>query len=173
MAFSCFFTDSRMKMKVRWWNDKQTGALYVTQQSCNQIPPVKRSEGGDKKLREEMKILHGNTPSHYLRVLFLSSISLPFFLGCGTDRVDIEFQSSRGIYIDDSKTDPDKLNRELEYDLKEAERQRLQKQRAAEAEAKAKAEAKRKAEAQQENLKSEAEKETDETTAAESYPSQP
>ncbi|TVM04009.1 MAG: hypothetical protein CV087_02115 [Candidatus Brocadia sp. WS118] len=87
----------------------------------------------------------------YMLSLFLGSISLLFLFGCGSDRVNIEFQSSREIYIDDAKTDPDKLNRELEYDLKEAEKQRLQKQRAAEAAAKekAKAEAERKGEPQQ------------------------
>ena len=107
----------------------------------------------------------GSLPIHrYMRSLFLSSISLLFLFGCGTDRVDIEFQSSRDIYIDDTKTDPDRLNRELERDLREAEKQRLQKQRAAEAEAKekekAKVEAERKAEANQ------GEQELEETTQA-------
>lgn len=109
----------------------------------------------------------------YLRPLFLSGIPLLFLIGCGTDRVNIEFQSSREIYIDDTKTDPDKLNRELEYDLREAERQRLQKQRAAEAEAKENAEAKRKAAALQGDQESAPEKETNGTTEAEPYLLQP
>ena len=94
----------------------------------------------------------GALPIHrYMLSFFFSSISLLFVFGCGSDRVNIEFQSSREIYTDDEKTDPDKLNRELEYDIKEAEKQRLQKQRAAEAKAKekAKAEAERNAELQQ------------------------
>ena len=76
----------------------------------------------------------------------LLSIILPLFLfSCGSDRVNLEFKTSKQIYVDDSKTDPDKLNRELEYDLREAEKQRVQKQRAAEAAAKSKAEAEQKA----------------------------
>ncbi|MEP9412654.1 MAG: hypothetical protein HRF42_14925 [Candidatus Brocadia sp.] len=63
---------------------------------------------------------------------------------CGSDRVNIEFKTSRQIYVDDTKTDPDKLNKELEYDVREAEKKRLQKQREAEA-ARAKAEAEQKA----------------------------
>ena len=109
----------------------------------------------------------------YLRSLFLSGIPLLFLIGCGTDRVNIEFQSSREIYIDDTKTDPDKLNRELEYDLREAEKQRLQKQRAAEAEAKENAEAKRKTAALQGDQESAPEKETNRATEAESNLLQP
>ncbi|MFN3531745.1 MAG: hypothetical protein ACK41Q_04410 [Candidatus Brocadia sp.] len=81
--------------------------------------------------------------SGYL-LLLLSGIPLLLF-GCGSDRVNIEFKTSRQIYVDDTKTDPDKLNKELEYDIREAEKKRLQKQREAEAAAKAKAEAERKA----------------------------
>lgn len=70
--------------------------------------------------------------------------------------------------MDDAKTDPDKLNRELEYDLREVEKQRLQKKHAAEA--KAKAEAERKAELQQGAQKPE---ETTQATGAEPPVSQP
>jgi hypothetical protein len=79
----------------------------------------------------------------YLRYVVLSSIPLLLF-SCGSDRVNIEFKTSRQIYVDDTKTDPDKLNKELEYDVREAEKKRLQKQREAEA-ARAKAEAEQKA----------------------------
>ena len=65
-------------------------------------------------------------------------------LSCGSDRVNVEFKTSRQIYVDDSKTDPDKLNKELEYDLREAEKKRRQKQREAETAAKAKTEQKAK-----------------------------
>lgn len=81
----------------------------------------------------------------YMLYPLLSSILLLFLFGCGSDRVNLEFKTSKQIYIDDSKTDPDKLNRELEYDVREAEKQRVQKQRAAEAAAKSKAEAEQKA----------------------------
>lgn len=80
----------------------------------------------------------------YLLYILLSSIPL-LLLSCGSDRVNIEFRTSRQIYVDDTKTDPDKLNKELEYEIREAEKKRLQKQRAAEEAAKAKAEAERKA----------------------------
>lgn len=65
-------------------------------------------------------------------------------IGCGSDRVNIEFKTPPQLYSDDSKTDPDKLNRELEYDLREAEKKRRQKEREAEA-AKAKTDAEQKA----------------------------
>lgn len=104
----------------------------------------------------------------YMLSLFLSSSSLLFLFGCGSDRVNIEFQSSREINMDDAKTDPDKLNRELEYDLREVEKQRLQKKHAAEA--KAKAEAERKAELQQGAQKPE---ETTQATGAEPSVSPP
>ena len=63
-------------------------------------------------------------------------------LSCGSDRVNIEFKTPRQIYVDDSKTDPDKLNKELEYDIREAEKKRREKQRETEAAVKAKAEQK-------------------------------
>lgn len=81
--------------------------------------------------------------------IFLSSILPLFLFGCGTDRVSVEFKTSKQIYVDDSKTDPEELNRELEYDLREAEKKRLRKQREAEAAAKAKAEEERKTKADQ------------------------
>ena len=81
----------------------------------------------------------------YMLYPLLSSILPLFLFSCGSDRVNLEFKTSKQIYVDDSKTDPDKLNRELEYDLREAEKQRVQKQRAAEAAAKSKAEAEQKA----------------------------
>jgi sensor histidine kinase YesM len=84
----------------------------------------------------------------YWRILQIVSIVTIFpmlLLSCGSDRVNIEFKTPRQIYVDDSKTDPDKLNKELEYDLREAEKKRRQKQREAEAAAKAKTEAEQKA----------------------------
>ncbi len=81
-------------------------------------------------------------------------------LSCGSDRVNIEFKTSRQIYVDDSKTDPDKLNKELEYDLREAEKKRRQKQREAEAASKAKTEAEQKAKAAQSTQEQTAEEET-------------
>ena len=146
LTFEFLSTGSYMKIKEHCWYGKQTDTFSITQRNRNQIPPIKGDEGWCKKPCEETKILRGNTLYHYLRSLFLSGILLLLLLiGCGSDRVNIEFQSSRDIYIDDTKTDPDKLNRELDYDLKETEKRRLEKQRAVEAEAKAKAEAKRKA----------------------------
>ncbi len=53
--------------------------------------------------------------------------------GCGDERVYIKFKTSEQFFIDDSKTDADKLNRELEYDIRQAEKK-------AEAEAEAEAE---------------------------------
>ncbi|GAN33574.1 MAG: hypothetical protein DYG83_09420 [Candidatus Brocadia sp. AMX2] len=84
--------------------------------------------------------IHG----HILYILLSSLFPLLLF-SCGSERVNIEFRTSRQIYVDDTKTDPDKLNKELEYDIREAEKKRLQKQRSAEEAAKAKAEAERKA----------------------------
>ncbi len=75
---------------------------------------------------------------HILQILTIVTIFPMLLLSCGSDRVNIEFKTPRQIYVDDSKTDPDKLNKELEYDLREAEKKRLQKQREAEAEQKAK-----------------------------------
>ena len=75
---------------------------------------------------------------HILQILSIVTIFPMLLLSCGSDRVNIEFKTPRQIYVDDSKTDPDKLNKELEYDLREAEKKRLQKQREAEAEQKAK-----------------------------------
>ena len=75
---------------------------------------------------------------HILQTLSIVTIFPMLLLSCGSDRVNIEFKTPRQIYVDDSKTDPDKLNKELEYDLREAEKKRLQKQREAEAEQKAK-----------------------------------
>ena len=75
---------------------------------------------------------------HILQILSIVTIFPMLLLSCGSDRVSIEFKTPRQIYVDDSKTDPDKLNKELEYDLREAEKKRLQKQREAEAEQKAK-----------------------------------
>ncbi len=86
---------------------------------------------------------------HILQTLSIVTIFPMLFLSCGSDRVNVEFKTSRQIYVDDSKTDPDKLNKELEYDLREAEKKRRQKQREAEAAAKAKEEAERKTEPEQ------------------------
>ena len=74
---------------------------------------------------------------HILKILPISILSLSV-LSCGGNRVNIEFKTPREIYIDDSKTDPDKLNKELEYDLRESEKTRRQKEREAEAERKGK-----------------------------------
>src|SRR3972149_2870853 len=81
---------------------------------------------------------------HILQILSIVTIFPMFLLSCGSDRVNVEFKTSRQIYVDDSKTDPDKLNKELEYDLREAEKKRRQKQREAETAAKAKTEQKAK-----------------------------
>ena len=75
---------------------------------------------------------------HILQTLSIVTIFPMLLLSCGSDRVSIEFKTPRQIYVDDSKTDPDKLNKELEYDLREAEKKRIQKQREAETEQKAK-----------------------------------
>ena len=81
---------------------------------------------------------------HILQILSIVTIFPMLLLSCGSDRVNVEFKTSRQIYVDDSKTDPDKLNKELEYDLREAEKKRRQKQREAETAAKAKSEQKAK-----------------------------
>ena len=75
---------------------------------------------------------------HILQTLSIVTVFPMLLLSCGSDRVNIEFKTPRQIYVDDSKTDPDKLNKELEYDLREAEKKRRQKQRETEAEQKAK-----------------------------------
>ena len=85
---------------------------------------------------------------HILQTLSIVTVFPMLLLSCGSDRVNIEFKTPRQIYVDDSKTDPDKLNKELEYDLREAEKKRRQKQREAEAAAKAKEEAERKVQEQ-------------------------
>jgi len=81
---------------------------------------------------------------HILQILSIVTVFPMLLLSCGSDRVNVEFKTSRQIYVDDSKTDPDKLNKELEYDLREAEKKRRQKQREAETAAKAKTEQKAK-----------------------------
>src|SRR3989304_5717063 len=96
---------------------------------------------------------------HILKILPISILSLSV-LSCGGNRVNIEFKTPREIYVDDSKTDPDKLNKELEYDLRESEKRRRQKQREAEAAAKAKEEAERKTEPEQKGQEQTAEDET-------------
>ncbi|HLG29348.1 MAG TPA: hypothetical protein VI387_03985, partial [Candidatus Brocadiales bacterium] len=64
---------------------------------------------------------------HILQTLSIVTVFPMLLLSCGSDRVNIEFKTPRQIYVDDSKTDPDKLNKELEYDLREAEKKRRQK----------------------------------------------
>ena len=81
---------------------------------------------------------------HILQILSIVTIFPMLLLSCGSDRVNIEFKTPRQIYVDDSKTDPDKLNKELEYDIREAEKKRREKQREAEAAAKTKTEQKAK-----------------------------
>ncbi|UJS16529.1 MAG: hypothetical protein L3J17_11470 [Candidatus Jettenia sp.] len=88
-----------------------------------------------------------HTHGRILQALLTGGIFLFFLVGCGSDRVNIEFKTSPDIYVDDSKTDPDKLNKELEYDLREAEKKRRQKER--EAADKAKEEAEKKAKMEQ------------------------
>jgi len=79
---------------------------------------------------------------HILQIVSIVTIFPMLLLSCGSDRVNIEFKTPRQIYVDDSKTDPDKLNKELEYDIREAEKKRREKQRETEAAVKAKAEQK-------------------------------
>ncbi len=81
---------------------------------------------------------------HILQILSIVTVFPMLLLSCGSDRVNIEFKTPRQIYVDDSKTDPDKLNKELEYDIREAEKKRREKQREAEAAAKTKTEQKAK-----------------------------
>ena len=81
---------------------------------------------------------------HILKILSISILPLSL-LSCGSDRVNIEFKTSPKFYVDDAKTDTDKLNKELEYDIREAEKKRRQIKREAEAATKAKAAAERKA----------------------------
>ena len=100
---------------------------------------------------------------HILQILSIVTILPMLLLSCGSDRVNIEFKTSRQIYVDDSKTDPDKLNKELEYDLREAEKKRRQKQREEEAAAKAKAESERKVKESQQVQKQTSEEEITET----------
>ena len=85
-----------------------------------------------------------NSYWHILQILSIVTIFPMLLLSCGSDRVNVEFKTSRQIYLDDAKTDPDKLNKELEYDLREAEKKRRQKQREAETATKAKSEQKAK-----------------------------
>ena len=85
------------------------------------------------------------THSYVPKTLVTMSALTWLLIGCGSDRVNIEFKTPPQLYSDDSKTDPDKLNRELEYDLREAEKKRRQKEREAEAVAKTKAETEQKA----------------------------
>ena len=100
---------------------------------------------------------------HILQILSIVTILPMLLLSCGSDRVNIEFKTSRQIYVDDSKTDPDKLNKELEYDLRESEKKRRQKQREEEAAAKAKAESERKVKESQQVQKQTSEEEITET----------
>jgi len=57
---------------------------------------------------------------HILQIVSIVTIFPMLLLSCGSDRVNIEFKTPRQIYVDDSKTDPDKLNKELEYDIEAA-----------------------------------------------------
>src|SRR3990172_5232749 len=103
-----------------------------------------------------------------LLILMTVCSMLPLtILSCGGNRVNVEFKTSRQIYVDDSKTDPDQLNRELEYDLREAEKKRRLKQREAEADAKAKEEAEQKTEPKQKAQEQTAEDETAQSQEAE------
>ena len=97
---------------------------------------------------------------HILQILSIVTIFPILLLSCGSDRVNIEFKTPRQIYVDDSKTDPDKLNKELEYDIREAEKKRREKQREAEAAAKAGTEAEQKAKSGQRIQEQPAEEET-------------
>ena len=81
---------------------------------------------------------------HILQIVSIVTVFPMLLLSCGSDRVNIEFKTPRQIYVDDSKTDPDKLNKELEYDIREAEKKRREKQRETEAAVKAKTEQKAK-----------------------------
>ncbi|MCF6148945.1 MAG: hypothetical protein E3K37_09820 [Candidatus Kuenenia sp.] len=75
--------------------------------------------------------------NYILQLLPILTVLL-FFSGCGGERVNIKFKTSEQFFIDDSQTDTDKLNRELEYDIQQAEKKRiekLQKEEAAKTEA--------------------------------------
>src|SRR3989304_7849568 len=97
---------------------------------------------------------------HILQIVSIVTILPMSLLSCGSDRVNIEFKTPRQIYVDDSKTDPDRLNKELEYDLREAEKKRRQKQRETEAAAKAKEDTERKTAPEQKGQEQTAEDET-------------
>ncbi|OHB73923.1 MAG: hypothetical protein A2W17_05395 [Planctomycetes bacterium RBG_16_41_13] len=88
--------------------------------------------------------------NYLLQTISILAISF-IFTGCGGERVHIKFKTSEQFFIDDSKTDADKLNRELEYDIRQAEKKRKEKQQKEEA---AKAEA-AEAEAEAERLPAE------------------
>ena len=88
---------------------------------------------------------HGFIP----QILFSGSIISCLLLGCGSDRVNLGFGTPRDIYVDDTKTDPDKLNRQLEYEIRETEKKRRQREREV-SEAKARAEAEKKSRKTQE-----------------------
>ena len=107
---------------------------------------------------------------HILQTLSIVTVFPMLLLSCGSDRVNIEFKTSRQIYVDDSKTDPDKLNKELEYDLREAEKKRRQKQRETETAAKAKTEAEQKAKEGQKVQEQTSEEETTPSEETEQSP---
>ena len=51
------------------------------------------------------------THSYVPKTLVTMSALTWLLIGCGSDRVNIEFKTPQQLYSDDSKTDPDKLNR--------------------------------------------------------------
>ncbi len=102
-----------------------------------------------------------------IQILIVSSVISSSILSCGSDRINIEFKTSREIYIDDSKTDPDKLNKELEYDIREAEKNRRQKEHEAEAASKAKAETEKKSKSEQKTQEQTAKEETTQSKTSE------
>src|SRR3989337_1168218 len=108
-----------------------------------------------------------NSYWHILQILSIVTIFPMLLLSCGSDRVNIEFKTSRQIYVDDSKTDPDRLNKELEYDLREAEKKSRQTQRETEAAAKAKEDTERKTAPEQKVQEQTAEDETEQSQEAE------
>ncbi|MBM4054438.1 MAG: hypothetical protein FJ264_07175 [Planctomycetes bacterium] len=65
--------------------------------------------------------------NYIVQILPILAVLL-FLPGCGGDRVNIKFKTSEQFFIDDSQTDTDKLNRELEYDIQQAERKRMEKE---------------------------------------------
>lgn len=105
------------------------------------------------------------------QMILSGSVISCLLFGCGSDRVNLEFRTPGDIYVDDAKTDPDKLNRQLEYDLREAEKKRRQKEREA-ADAKAKAEAEKKAQEKQ-NIQEQPTDEDVTETPEETEPSKP